>query len=118
MTLREAARAVVRAIHEEAQRFALAAWALLVIAVFVGFWAIVGARQLAVDKFKQTDVRLCEKFSKPIRGSLQRSLKTLPTLAYYKQHPDELRSAQTENRRLLREMSAKECEQLSSQQAK
>jgi hypothetical protein len=59
-----------------------------------------------------TDTKIClatNRLVVPIRASLQRALVTLPTLSYYKEHPDELAIQLAEVRRNLRAFRTLDC---------
>lgn len=43
------------------------------------------------------------------RVQLNRSLNTLPTLAYYKAHPDELKQQLANTRQYIRDLEARDC---------
>jgi len=61
---------------------------------------------------KATTKELCveiEKVKAEIRYTIQRSIKSLPTVGYYKSHPAELKSALEANRQILRTFAGKAC---------
>lgn len=61
------------------------------------------------------DLRLCseiEKLKKQIRATVHRSDLLLPTLSYYKTHPDDLRTAHQENERVLAAFARTNCRTL------
>lgn len=79
----------------------LGAYVLMVVVVIIGFVQI-----------GRTNDRLCHATTANrayIRGAIERGRKTLPTVAYYRDHPDELARQQQELRRSLAELPGEVC---------
>jgi predicted membrane chloride channel (bestrophin family) len=62
---------------------------------------------------RETQTVLCreiENLKSSIRVTVTRSVKTLPKLAYYQQHPSELANAQQQNRAVLKRFAKRDCD--------
>jgi hypothetical protein len=64
------------------------------------------------DRISRTDKYICIRFSVPIEKSLHDSLKQLPTISYYKQHPDELKAAIQNTKKTIKLFDPKKCDKL------
>jgi hypothetical protein len=76
-------------------------------------------RRLARDEaIKISDAKICQRIDKvyeQIRSVAIRSSKSLPGIAYYRTHPDELADALEQNARVIKEFKKQDCGALPSQ---
>lgn len=100
------------------RRYALFAWFVLVIANIITVTVVVDQRRDNARRFAATDRELCIRFTRPLHDIIVRSNKSIPTLSYYRTHPDELEKVMNQNRLALKEFDLSTCHTLPSDKAK
>lgn len=91
----------------------LAVWFVLAAVLLLGAVALAGyGINVAVSQQRETNRLVCRavnQFNAVIASQLQRSALTLPKLAYFRAHPDELAQQEIEIRRQLNLFRQRQC---------
>lgn len=87
---------------------------MMVVGVALFFVAVVVKDNRDTKRIGRSDLTLCLKFTKPIEITQRRALTTLPTLAYYKEHPEELRDQISQIKAMLHSFASATCYELPS----